>query len=107
MATIDTSYVTAELKAIAATSKPIRKLLYDALATLEEKPGSFPKLDDVPRSIRRRFPTAIFRKVKLIHDPHGFRLVVIHWRNPNGEDHVDVIYAFSRKEGYEIDWTWV
>jgi hypothetical protein len=67
-------------------------------------PGSFPLLGHVPRSIKKAFPNAIFRKVYIEHGPHSFRLVVIHWRRNPNDDHVDVIYAFPRKRGYPIDW---
>jgi hypothetical protein len=82
----------------------VGKLVFNALAALEKDPGQFPLLDDVPRRIRKLFPTAIFRKIYIRHNPHSFRLVVIHWRRGASEDHVDVIYAFPRKDGYAIDW---
>ena len=107
MASIDSSYVRQELKAIIATSKVIEKLVHNALTRLEANPESFPLLEDVPRPIRRKFPHSIFRKVYIEHDKHSFRLVVIHWRLGGDDDHVDIIYAFPRKDGYAIDWDWV
>jgi hypothetical protein len=97
------------LKAIAASSKAVKKLLYDALEALEDDPSQFPVLDECPEQILQEYPHATLRKVYIQRDPHSFRLIVIHWVLPDEEDeeHVDVIYAFPRKRGYSIDWEWV
>ncbi|HET6881772.1 MAG TPA: hypothetical protein VFI31_16530 [Pirellulales bacterium] len=114
MASIDTHLVRKQLKAIAASSKAVKKLLYDALERLEENPSQFPALDECPEDLLREYPDATLRKVYIERDPHSFRLVIIHWVFPDedgedegGEEHVDVIYAFPRKRGYSIDWEWV
>lgn len=110
MASIDTHLVRKELRAIAASSKAIKKLLYDALERLEENPSQFPALDDCPDDILKEYPHATLRKVRIERDPHSFRLVFVHWILPDDDgidEHVDVIYAFPRKRGYSIDWAWV
>lgn len=104
MATLDTSYVRQELRAIADSSKSIRKLLYQALEMLESDPAAFPPLDIVDPSIARRYTSVVFRKVKLESGTHSYRLVVAHWQFDDREDHVDVLYAFPRRRGYPIDW---
>jgi hypothetical protein len=109
MATIDTSYVRRELRAIIATSKVVARLVKKVLEQLEADPSAFDELDVVPDDVARRFRNATFRKAKIEHNPHSFRLVFIHWsfEEEGREDHVDVIYAFPRKDGYEIDWKWI
>ena len=101
---IDTSYVRRELKAIAGISRRVNSLLYAALERLESNPSSFPPLEEINPDIQQRFPTVTFRKVKLEHHKHSYRLIVAHWDMTPQDDHVDVIYAFSRKPGYPIDW---
>jgi hypothetical protein len=44
------------------------------------------------------------RKVYLTHRKHNYRLVFLHRTPPDGSEHVDVLLAFRRKEGYAIDW---
>lgn len=96
------------MKAIAASSKAVKKLLYDALEALEAAPSQFPALDECPEDLLAEYPHATLRKVYIERDPHRFRLIVIHWVLPEeDEEHVDVIYAFPRKRGYSIDWEWV
>lgn len=107
MATVDTSYVRRELKAIIATSKVVAKQIHNALEVLESSPGKFPKLDDIPSELAREYPGATFRKIKIQHSRHSFRLIFIHWMFEGGGEHVDVIYAFRRQEGYAIDWEWI
>jgi hypothetical protein len=62
MATVDTSYVRRELRAIADTSQAIRSLLYKALETIEANPAHFSELEDVPERIRDAYPTVTWRK---------------------------------------------
>lgn len=105
MATVDTSYVNRELRAIAGRSRAVRTKLRQALEALEDNPSQFEPLKEVPPQIAEQYPNATFRKVKLEHNPHMYRLVVVHWTfDDKSPDHVDVIYAFPRKSGYPIDW---
>ncbi|HEX5471107.1 MAG TPA: hypothetical protein VFW73_04440 [Lacipirellulaceae bacterium] len=110
MASIDTHLVRREIKAIAASSKAVKKLLYDALERLEENPSQFPELDDCPEGFATQYPNATLKKVRIERDPHSYRLIVVHWiltDDDPPDEHVDIIYAFPRKRGYPIDWTWV
>lgn len=108
MASIDSSYVRQELKAIIATSKIIARLVEKTFERLETDPGSFDELEDVQPQIAGRYPKATFRKAYIEHRKHNFRLVFIHWSSDDEHDeHVDVIYAFARKRGYPINWDWV
>ncbi|MBI1903875.1 MAG: hypothetical protein HYS13_22460 [Planctomycetia bacterium] len=106
MASIDSSYVKRELKAIAATSQLVKKLLQETFEALERDPSSFPLLDVVPEHVRQGYPTAQLRKAYLESGKHSFRLIFIHWTFPDSdrEDHVDIVYAFPRRKGYPIDW---
>lgn len=107
MATIDSSYVERELRAICDTSQAVRKMLRNRLEQLEEDPGVFAELEQVHPRIRREFPGVTLRKVTVETGRHSFRLVCAHWEFDEGEDHVDILYAFRRKAGYSIDWDWV
>ena len=107
MATIDSSYVDRELRAIRDTSQAVRKVLRDRLQQLEEDPGVFAALERVDPRIRREFPGVTLRKVMIETGRHSFRLVCAHWEFNEGEDHVDILYAFRRKAGYSIDWDWI
>ncbi|HVC94522.1 MAG TPA: hypothetical protein VND64_12565 [Pirellulales bacterium] len=104
MASVDTSLVRKELKAIAARSKVVRKLLYEALEGLEEDPSQYSELEMYPAELRQKYPDVVLRKVYIEHNPHNYRLVFIHWTFEDSSEHVDVIYAFPRKRGYPIDW---
>ncbi len=107
MATLDTSYVRKELKAIIASSRAVARLVQNSLEALEADPSQFPEIEFVPPDILRDYPAATLRKVYIEHDRHSFRLIVAHWAIDDAEDHVDVLYAFRRKAGYPIDWRWV
>lgn len=106
MASVDSSYVRDELRAVARTSNVVKKLLWEALEKLEEAPESFEELQDVPPDLKVKYPEATFRKIYIEHRRHSFRLIFIHWQI-EPDDHVDIIYAFPRKKGYAIDWEWV
>lgn len=107
MATIDSSYVEKELRAIRDTSQAVRKLLRQRFEQLEANPGGFPTLERVDPRIRAEFPGVTLRKVKIESGRHSFRLVCAHWEFEEGEEHVDILYAFRRKAGYPIDWDWI
>jgi hypothetical protein len=107
MATIDTSYVRQELRAIADSSNAVKHLLRKALEKLEQNPSSFPVLEEVPDNLTASYPNLTLRKIKLRSGKHNYRLVVAHWTLESGAEHVDVLYAFRRQDGYPIDWTWL
>lgn len=104
MATIDTSYVRKELRAICDKSQALKHLLRQALDTLKATPTRWKRLESVPNRIKRRFKNATIRKYKLESNPHSYRLIAVHWSRKGQEDHCDVILAFPRKDGYQIDW---
>lgn len=107
MASIDTSLIRRELRAIEATSKRVSRLLYRALEKLEEDPAQFPELDYVHPRIEAVFAGVTLRKIKIVSGRHNFRIIIAHWSRGDYEDHVDGIYAFARQPGYPIDWDWV
>ena len=107
MATIDTSCVERELCAIRDTSSAISKLLRKRLEEIEANPGSFPELDDIPKKLRKDYPTATLRKAYIESHRHSFRLIFAHWKLSAQTEHVDFLYAFPRRRGYQIDWKWV
>jgi hypothetical protein len=105
MASLDTSLIRQELRQIEAVSSGVSKLLYKALEGLESNPSQFAELTEVPDHIREQFNAVTFRKIKL--EPggkHSYRIVVAHWDRGSEEDHVDGLYAFPRKDGFQIDW---
>jgi hypothetical protein len=107
MATIDSSYVERELRAVIASSQAVRSAVRRTLERLEQDPSTFPELEWVPPAIRREFPDVTLRKIAIRSGRHDYRLVVAHWRLEEGREHVDVLYAFRRRKGYAIDWDWV
>ena len=50
------------------------------------------------------FPNVTLRKVKITHGRHDYRIIVAHWDLGDAGEHVDGLYAFPRKAGYDIDW---
>ena len=107
MPTIDTSYVRQELRAISDCSNAVKTLLREALEQLESDPSCFEPLVDVPARITEAYPSVTLRKIKLQSGRHNFRLIAAHWARGAREDHVDILYAFRRQDGYPIDWDWV
>jgi hypothetical protein len=108
MATIDSSLVRNELRAIRDTSNVLKKQLKDMFKQLQKDPSEFSAMEVVPKDLIRDDLT--FRKVYLEHQSHTFRVVFVHWTFPDDPDrpeHVDIILAFPRKNGYKIDWDWV
>jgi hypothetical protein len=103
-ASIDTSYVRRELRAMVAVSNAVRQRLRKALERIEADPSQFEELHDVPPRIRATYPGLVMRKVKIESRRHNYRLVLAHWTLADGKEHVDVLYAFRRQAGYPIDW---
>ena len=93
MATIDTSYVRQELRAIADSSNAVKHLLRKALEELEQNPSSFPPLEEVPGNLTASYPNLTLRKIKLRSGKHNYRLVVAHWTLESGAEHADVLYC--------------
>jgi len=104
MATLDTSYVRRELRAIRDSSRAVSNLLKQVLEDLEADPSRFEPLQAVPPAIAESYPAVTLRKAKIESGRHSYRLVVAHWKLEDREDHVDVLYAFPRRRGYPIDW---
>ena len=84
MATIDTSYVRRELRAIADSSNAVKHLLRKALEKLEQNPSSFPPLEEVPGNLTASYPNLALRKIKLRSGKHNYRLVVAPWTLESG-----------------------
>ena len=106
MASIDTSLVDGEFRAIVRTSQGIKKRLRSVMGDIESDPGSFDELKDVPNDIHE-LPNVVLRKAKITQGPHDFRLIFSHWTFDDGTEHVDMLMAFPRKEGGHIDWPWI
>jgi hypothetical protein len=93
------------LRAIRDTSEVIATKLRDTLQRIREHPDRFEELDKVPDFIARRSDVRV-RKAKIQHHKHNFRLLFIHWTQPDGSEHVYLFEAFPRLKGYGIDWDW-
>jgi hypothetical protein len=93
------------LRAIRDTSKVVATKLRETLERIKEHPEQFDELDKVPDFIARRSDVRV-RKAKIQHQKHNFRLLFIHWTQPDGSEHVYLFDAFPRLKGYEIDWDW-
>ena len=106
MATIDTRLVRRELRVIQDTSQGISKLLRKTLEQIESNPSAFSALEIIPDRITA-LSNLVIRKAKITLGKHDFRLVFAHRTLDDGSEHVDMLLAFRRKKGYEIDWDWV
>src|SRR5437762_1493500 len=107
MATLDPRRVGKELKRIAATSQAVKHLLFETLEFIESQPASFAELTNVPAGVANLGHLSAIRKAKIVHRKHDFRLIFAHWRFEDESEHVDLLLAFRRRDGYEIDWNWV
>jgi len=107
MATIDTDRVDKELRAMIKTSNVIKAQLRSALEKLEKDPSEFERLKYVPPSLSAFKNLDSIRKIKLISKKHDFRIVFAHWKFESGAEHSDLLIAFPRKAGYDIDWDWI
>jgi hypothetical protein len=106
MATINHSLVARELKALSSVGEGVKKLLRRVLEKIERDPAAFPILDDVPVDLALH-PGVFIRKARVTLKKHDYRLVFLHRRQQDGSEHVDLLYIFKRKEGYDIDWEWI
>ena len=102
-ATIDIRVVEKELRRIAKVSDGVKKQLHRTLAEIEQDPSQFDTLEAVEIPLPAN---TCLRKAKIQHRKHSFRLIFAHHRLGD-RDHVDVLMAFPRKQGYDIDWSWV
>jgi hypothetical protein len=95
-----------KLRAIQSTSQGVRKALRDALSQFENDPMSAKAMEFVPENIRQILEenSAALRSIKVIANPHDFRVLVIHFPLQARAVAID---AFPRKSGYEIDWDFV
>ena len=107
MTTIDTRLVDGELRAMIKTSQGVKKRLKEILEAIERNPTGFPLIEDIPRSITSLGNLVGIRKAKVISGKHDFRLLFAHWRFEKGKEHVDLLLAFPREHGYQINWSWV
>jgi hypothetical protein len=106
MASLDTRLVYKELKKIAGASQAIKHKLRQILEQIETDPSSFRELE-VPRDIAKLAHLVAIRVANLTSHKHDFRIVFAHWRFADDSEHADLLMAFPRKEGYQIDWDWV
>jgi hypothetical protein len=103
MAKVDHSRVEHELKTLLSVSQGVRKKLRSILLALERNPGAFEELEHVPLDMAS-YSGVVFRKAKVIQGKHDYRIVFLHRQLNDGSEHVDLLYIFKRKEGYQIDW---
>jgi len=103
-ASIDTSYVRRELRAIASASHRVKHLLQNALEKIETSPSQFDELNYVSPKIKAAYSGVVMRKVRIQCGQHNYRLILAHWTFADGREHVDILYAFPRQDGYPIDW---
>ncbi len=106
MATIDSSLVRQELKSIIASSQGLAQQAKPVFERLETDPSTFDKLEHVDPAVEAEFSNVTLRKAYLTSGRHDIRIIFAHW-NDNDIDHVDLLLAFPRKQGYEIDWAWI
>lgn len=107
MASIDSSWVEEDLKKLIRTSSRLKDILKGVFLQLEEDPSVYEELTEVDPSLIKEFPHVTFRKIKLIHQRHDFRIIIAHYLLDESQEHVDVLMVFPRKSGYLIDWDWV
>ncbi len=99
-------FVTNELKALIRLSQGIKKLVRDALERLESDPRAEESLEDVPPDLSSR-EDLYFPKVKITNGPHDFRILAVGVKQGSGDDYVELLYVFRRKDGYKLDWDWI
>jgi len=102
MATVSVRLVQDEIRKLCAVSDGLKKRFREIMERLEQTPDSFPVLEEVPADLLR--PGVQFVKVKVVNRSHDFRIVFLYRQS---EEHLDALYVFSRKSGYQIDWKWV
>src|SRR5947209_4183394 len=104
MATIDASLVAKELRTLVKISQGVKKLLKRTLEEIERDPSAFEKLKDVPAELMNLESLVAYRKAKIISHKHDYRILFAHWKFEEGEEHVDLLLVFPRKDDYRIDW---
>ena len=108
MATIDfvNKEVRQALRVIVGVSQRVRALVESTLVKMEANPAQFEPLAVVPEALRNH-PVVCIRKAKIRHQKHDYRMLFLHFKPPEGEEHVTILQAFPRQEDYHIDWDWV
>jgi hypothetical protein len=104
MATIDSSLVQGAIKRMISTSPAVKSLVRKMFRQLEADASIYEELDSVDQSITEEFNSVVLRKVYITTHRHNYRVIFAHW---TAIEHVDILMAFPRKDGYEIDWSWV
>jgi hypothetical protein len=77
------------------------------LKAIETDPSSFRPLKNVPADIADLGNLDGIRVAEIVHHKHSFRIIFATWLLSDNREHSDLLLAFPRKEGYEIDWEWV
>ena len=105
--TVDSSLVKAAIVRMNQTSQAVKSLVIEMFKVLESNPSQYSPLDEVDPAIQMEFPNVTFRKVAIRSYRHKFRVIFAHWKIDESEEHVDVLLAFPRKGGNELDWDWI
>lgn len=104
MATIDSHLVERAIKRMISTSAAVKSQVRQMFRQLEKDASFYDELDVVDPAIAEAFDSVVLRKVYIITNKHNFRVIFAHWTQI---EHVDLLMAFPRKVGYEIDWEWI
>jgi hypothetical protein len=106
MAVVSKRFVHEQLKALIGRSQGGKKLMHDALERLESEPRSLETLEDVPADLACR-ENLYFPKVKITSGSHDYRILAVGIKREDGEDYVELLYVFRRRDGYKLDWDWI
>ena len=87
-------------------SQGVKKQVKTMFEQLESDPAAYPELAEIHPSIASEFSNVTLRKVYIRQGRHDFRVIFAHWKLDDDE-HVDLLLAFPRSKGYEIDWGWI
>ena len=106
MATIASHLIAREIHKMNGLSQGVKKQVKTMFKQLESDPAAYPELAGIHPSIASEFSNVTLRKVYIRQGRHDLRVIFAHWKLDDDE-HVDLLLAFSRGKGYEIDWGWI
>jgi hypothetical protein len=86
-----------------ATSAAVKAQVRQMFRQLENDASFYDELEFVDPAIIEAFDEVVLRKVYIVTHKHNFRVIFAHWTEI---DHADLLLAFPRMDGYEIDWGW-
>jgi hypothetical protein len=107
VAIVRVDFVKREIGIVSKASREVENRVKEILATVEENPAAYGTLKkDVPPEIAARSDVFI-RKVAITNSGQDVRMVYLHRIREDGEEQVDFLYVFFRRDGWNIDWQWI